>query len=256
MENVIVYSENEMNEAFKILEGVRNNDGRTNIVCLGQTEQSKGIRFVLYTYVEDQYQYGNPMQFRAILSNDLIDACERARVLCGNSNIELHSDVNNEQTSIKMQVESFYKNNPDMVFMLETKNYIVEDIKNYLNRKGRISRSQIGLVEKIYEQHQVWAEENRIKKENESKFAHLEVLYFNEKERVELSIAEVLSTVKFDTEWGFKSIIKYLTECGKVVVYSGTSPKEIGAGSKIKATIKHNVYNGITQTLLQRISVL
>lgn len=257
MENYKTYTESQMHEANVILEGVDRNNGRTNIVCLGQTEQSKGVMFVLYTYVDEMHGgMSNPMQFMGNLSNDLVKACKKARKICGDSNILLETELNIEQTSIKMQVEAFHKKNPEMIPMWESKNYVVQDIKSYLERKGRISHAQIDVVKRIYNKELVWAEQKKIQQQNEEKYGHLVAHYFNEKDRVELTIKDVVSTVSYESEWGRNSIIKYLTECDKVVIYSGTSPKEIGAGSKIKATIKHNVYNGANQTLLQRIAVI
>lgn len=249
MENIKTYSDEVIHEANNILSGKHYDNGSTNIVCLGQTEGSKGIMFVLYNYREDMHSHGNPMTFRAILSNDLLEACERARVLCGDSHIELYNEINGKRLSIELQVENFLKLNPTLVDKLETKHYIIEDIKRHLHKKGRISNSQINLVERIHE-------DVKTREEKVDKYAPLEKHYFEEKARVELQIKEIISTAGYATMYGYNSIIKYLTECNRVVLYSGTSPKELESGDRIKATIKHNEYKGTEQTLLQRISIL
>lgn len=61
----------------------------------------------------------------------------------------------------------------------------------------------------------------------------------------------------FDGQYGWWCIQRFVTDCGKEVVYKGSSPVHMDklGTVKVKATVKHGEYNGEKQTILQRIKV-
>lgn len=255
--DVIEYSDEQIDKAYKICEG-KHYEQFTNIVCLGQSDNSKDVMFVLYQYRKPNNSYSplSTMQFKQILSNDLVRACEKAREICGDSFIAIENDVNVSKISIRLLVEDFKKDNPTIVPLLEMKNHIARDINRFLETKGYITNAQIELLRKIDERNRKWAEEKKESMEKSEKYSLLEDHHFNVKDRVEVTISDIISKVSFDTEWGHNHVIKYLTTCDKIVMYSGTSPKEINVGDTIKGTVKHNTYKGTKQTLLQRLSLV
>lgn len=77
-------------------------------------------------------------------------------------------------------------------------------------------------------------------------------------EKVTLDIKEIES-YGYDSQFGYVFIKKYVSKDGAVYTYKGSSPTYIEDKDnfiKVKATIKHNEYNGAKQTLLQRIKVI
>lgn len=80
---------------------------------------------------------------------------------------------------------------------------------------------------------------------------------FENKKRVELKI-KTIKAFGFEGYYGYTFIRVYETECGKEVKYMGSNPPEISyeVFEAVKATIKHDNYNGVDETKLQRISLL
>ncbi len=81
--------------------------------------------------------------------------------------------------------------------------------------------------------------------------------HFSDGQKVELEIEEIRRG-GFEGFYGWTSIVTYKTACGKVVKYMGSSSpylKQEGF-TKVRATIKHDNYNGKPETKLQRIKVL
>lgn len=78
-----------------------------------------------------------------------------------------------------------------------------------------------------------------------------------EGEKIEVSIKEV-SYVYYDSMYGRTYIVTYLSEEGNTYIYKGSNTPSVGENEfvKVKATIKHNEYKGIKQTLIQRVKVL
>lgn len=79
--------------------------------------------------------------------------------------------------------------------------------------------------------------------------------FFNEKDRVELTITEI-DSFDFMGQFGICYIKTYKDDQGRLFNYMGGSPKEFEGTVKVKATIKHSEYKGEPQTHLQRMKVL
>lgn len=81
--------------------------------------------------------------------------------------------------------------------------------------------------------------------------------HFNNGDKVELIVTEKESFY-FSTDYGMCYIQRFITEDGKTFMYMGSSPKsyELDKPVKIKATIKHDSYEGTKQTKLLRIKIL
>lgn len=76
-------------------------------------------------------------------------------------------------------------------------------------------------------------------------------------ERLDLRIQRV-NTISYDTVYGTTYIVTYNDEAGLEYIYKGGRPPYLkGEGfHSVKATIKHNEYRGIKQTLIQRIKAI
>jgi hypothetical protein len=85
-------------------------------------------------------------------------------------------------------------------------------------------------------------------------------LFFNDKERIEIELKE-MSSRHFEGVGAFGEysffIITYTDRNGRAFYYKGSSVPQIPEGDflKVKATVKHSVYNGTMQTNLQRFHI-
>ena len=78
---------------------------------------------------------------------------------------------------------------------------------------------------------------------------------FNDKKRIELKI-KTIESFGFEGYYGYTFIRVYETECGCEVKYMGSNPPDVSYEifEVVKATIKHDNYNEIDETKIQRIS--
>jgi hypothetical protein len=259
LKDVNEYTKEQYDEAFELSLGTFNKT-REYVLCLGQSQSSKNIMFVLYVYNKISLRPGHSemnFNFVKILSNDLVRAVKNARKVCGDQNIVLEADQNYKRVSIKYQVELFFENYPDLKIKLDTPGYFFESVKAQLEAKGTISHAQIEAINNAYDKHIEYLENKKNQTIKEEKYKHLQQYFFKEGDRVEITIKSIIAQAGFESDWGYTHIIKYLTTCDKIVIYSGTSPKDdVTEGSTIKATIKHKKYRDIEQTLIQRISII
>ena len=81
--------------------------------------------------------------------------------------------------------------------------------------------------------------------------------FFTDGQKIKLSIKEI-ERFGFDSAYGFTTIVKYMTSCGKMVKYMGANPPQILSDDfvNITATIKHSDYKGNAETKLLRIKVI
>lgn len=80
--------------------------------------------------------------------------------------------------------------------------------------------------------------------------------FFTEGLRVELILKEV-SSLSFEGVYGDYYIVTYTSSEGNTFKYKGNTPPNITSNeySRVKATIKHDSYKGVQETVLQRISL-
>lgn len=85
----------------------------------------------------------------------------------------------------------------------------------------------------------------------QSKYLH------SDGDKVELSL-QVVSSTGYDSAYGRVHIITFSNENGENYIYKGSTPPDISVDEfvKVKSTIKHNTYNSIKQTLIQRIKII
>lgn len=78
--------------------------------------------------------------------------------------------------------------------------------------------------------------------------------FFTDGQKIKLSIKEI-ERFGFDSAYGFTTIVKYMTSCGKMVKYMGANPPNVSKDefTVVGATIKHSDYKGNQETKLQRI---
>jgi len=77
---------------------------------------------------------------------------------------------------------------------------------------------------------------------------------FENKKRIELKI-KTIESFGFEGYYGYTFIRIYETECGCEVKYMGSNPPDISdeVFEAVKATIKHDNYNDVDETKIQRI---
>jgi len=81
--------------------------------------------------------------------------------------------------------------------------------------------------------------------------------YYNNKERVELDLKKV-GEFDVDTQFGVMYLVTFVDLAGRKFIYRGSVPIDFpddGEFHPVKGTIKHNIYNGIQQTLIQRVKI-
>ena len=91
----------------------------------------------------------------------------------------------------------------------------------------------------------------RIQIAEKSKWLH------NEGEKVTLEIKKISST-GYESQYGWVFIVTYESIDENIYMYKGSSPPYLNQEgyTKVSATIKHNEYKGVKQTLLQRIKLI
>ena len=81
--------------------------------------------------------------------------------------------------------------------------------------------------------------------------------HFENGDKVELEIKEI-DGFSFEGNFGTTFVRTYASKCGKLFKYMGASPKDVSNSEfeKVKATIKHDNYNNVAETKLQRIKLI
>lgn len=80
--------------------------------------------------------------------------------------------------------------------------------------------------------------------------------HFENGEKVEIEIKRI-GGFSFESNYGTCHVETYASKCGLLLKYMGSSPADISERKyqAVKATIKHNAYNGESETRLQRIKL-
>ena len=79
--------------------------------------------------------------------------------------------------------------------------------------------------------------------------------FYKDKERVQIKV-KFLSSRSFESNYGTWWVVNYVDEYKQVFTYKGSRPQHFendGEWFTLRATIKHDTYNGKDQTLLSRI---
>ena len=82
--------------------------------------------------------------------------------------------------------------------------------------------------------------------------------YHENGEKVTLKLKEVFKT-GYDSMYRYTSIVTYENEIGNKYIYKGCSVPDLGDKDdfvNVKATIKHNEYQGIKQNMIQRVKAV
>lgn len=110
-----------------------------------------------------------------------------------------------------------------------------------------------GIEHKYATPKQVEWQERQKEKERQIEESHF---LHSDGEKVELDVKKV-GSFGFETQYGYCHIITYESPDGCIYKYKGSTPPSIsGEFTKIRATIKHNEYNGEKQNLIQRVKIL
>lgn len=110
--------------------------------------------------------------------------------------------------------------------------------------------------EKWFPVKRKWATLRQIERfEQEKKSKH----YFNEGDKVEVEV-KIIKSFSFEGAFGTTFIQIYETKNNEIIKYMGSKPPAIAIDNegftKIKGTVKHDFYNGLAETKLQRIKVI
>lgn len=181
---------------------------------------------------------------------------------------EIDLDLRGSSSFIKFG-ESFDET-PDSVFKFGK--YIGEDIVEvndisytewyYSETKNPVAKKLLLDNDYIeYEDSVVTEEQYESILENLEKEKYMDSLekghLFENGKRVELEIKEV-NSFHFDGFYGTTYVVTYSSKCGKLLKYMGGNPPEVSVNdfTNVKATVKHDNYNDVDETKLQRIKVL
>ncbi len=257
------YTEEQLNKAYKMCEG-KPSINSTNIVCLGQSDGSKGVRFTLYRFVnaDEMFSLNDPMKFQCVLAEDLIHAVEKARKICGDTIIELWADSNNTRVTLIMRKRQFNEQYPDVEKLLNKylkHHYILADISYRFEKNGYLSEKQVELVNKLVKGVKKQIRKRRKEEKREKELKQFEGHHYDNGEKVEMNLVEIIKDRSWNSDFGRTYLIQWITDDNKIVQYIGGSPPYGDDGiyvGKVKATIKHVEYKGEKQTKIQRIKLI
>ena len=127
----------------------------------------------------------------------------------------------------------------------QTKNPIA---KQFLLNNGFVEHNDEVISEEAYQEIQY--DLQREKYLNSLEKGH----HFENGKRISIELKEI-DSFSFDGYYGTTFVITYASKCGKIFKYMGGNPADISRDEfqTVKATIKHDNYNGENETKLQRI---
>lgn len=240
------YTQEQIEKAEKILSDrkVIENPLCTFYVTLGQSSNSKNVRFVLYRWLNKVISpYVNPFQFVGILCDDLIEACEKSLVVAGVNPILIDFDVQ------RLKKE---KMKPNFIPFGKYKGKHIEDIletdPQYIYwLSNNYSGNNKGLMYRLDELRQVSREKVIYENRTNSKSNFVGV----EGQRINV-VGTVQSIYPADFN-GF--VIKIMDTNGNFLTKTGTLPKNLKKGDVIsiegmvkkhyeKMGIKHTSFGG------------
>lgn len=211
----------------------------------------------------DDYSFRRVQRYDYIqnLSMDL----ESAKAKLGDSKYEIDLELKGSSSFVSRG--ELVKNVPENLFRFGKHRYqeidTIEDldyIKWYYNEShSEFAKSVLldkGFIE--YDDQLLSKEEYQNLLDEKAKNEYIETLqnghHFENKKRLELEIKE-LDSFSFEGAYGTVFVVTYASKCGKLLKYLGTTPQDISEDNftKVKATTKHDEYNGVEETKLTRI---
>jgi hypothetical protein len=280
MKNEIIYTEAQLEQAQAIVDAnVVDNGISVFYVTLGQSGNSKDVRFVLYRLaLNSKSAHVNPFSFQCVLSDDLIEACQKAKSICGNNPIVI--DFNRQNA-----IAEYHRWTPD----------VVRFGKNYGLKLQECEPKFVMWVAKgsplFSDDHQCWcnhyfggeafmqtAREFAVKLGygviyNDNFFSHEQYAKMMAKKEAfdaikqghhypeGTKISEQMTIIKktgYESQFGYVSIITMSDNENRAFTYKGTSfpvPVSVGDIIDIKGTIKHGEYKETKQSFVQRVKV-
>lgn len=281
MKNQVIYSEAQLEQAQAIVDAnVVENGISVFYVTLGQSGGSKDVRFVLYRLsLNCKSAHVNPFAFQCVLADDLIEACQKAKSICGTNPIVI--DFNRQNA-----IAEYQRWTPD----------VVRFGKNYGLKLSECEPKFVMWVAKgcplFSEEHDCWcnhyfggeafmqiardfAVENGLGiVDNDRFYSHEQYSKMMAKRQLMDSlkhghhypegtkVSEPMTIVKvtgYDSMYGYVQIITMSDQENRVFTYKGSSfPVSVSVGDsiEIKGTVKHGEYKETKQTFLQRVKVL
>lgn len=279
-----IYTDDQLAEAERIVsERVVHNDFSVFYLTLGQSGNSKDVRFVLYRLSLKGSPYQNPFTYHGPLADDLIEAAKKAKAICGSNPIVIdfgkqnvikaytrwtpdvirfgkHSGVKLSEVDPKYLVwvakgcpvyEEKYGGWVDMFFggpefQLEAQKVAIEKGLGVMHNERFMD---IAYYEKVMERERLAKLENN---------AHHET----DKARIELKLT-VKDVFGYESAYGYVKIYKMTDDDNRVFTYKGSKwlcreidgiDESVKAGDVImvKGTIKHGTYKEQDVTYIQR----
>lgn len=281
MKAEIIHTEEELLMAQKIVdEGVVENPLGIFYLTLGQSGNSKDVRFVLYRLnLKANSPHVNPFQFQCVLSDNLVEAAHKAKNYCGNTPIVIDF---NRQNAIKEyqrwtpDVVRFGKNYGLKISECEP-NFIIWVAKGcplYDNKYecwgnhyfGGEAFMPIAQQVAIDMKLGVMYKEMFMANEQYAKFVAkeqlLDSLIHGHHEKNGERITKEMTIVRvggYESIYGYINILTMHDEEKKMYTYKGGSfPITAANGDKIKltATIKHDIYKEKATTYIQRVKII
>jgi hypothetical protein len=249
-------------------------------VTLGQSGGSKDVRFVLYRLALNcKSAHVNPFSFQCVLADDLIEACQKAKSICGTNPIVI--DFNRQNA-----IAEYHRWTPDVVRF--GKNYGLrlqecepkfviwvakgcplfdDDIQCWCNHYFggepfmQIAREMaVKIGYGVVDNDRFYTNEQyaKMKAKKEAFDAIKQGHHYPEGTK----ISEQMTIVKktgYDSQFGYVSIITMTDRENRAFTYKGSSfPVAVSVGDiiEIKGTIKHGEYKDTKQSFVQRVKVL
>lgn len=281
MKNEIFYSEAQLTQAQTIVDAnVVENGISVYYVTLGQSGNSKDVRFVLYRLALNcKSAHVNPFSFCCVLGDDLIEACQKAKSICGSNPIVI--DFNRQNAIAEYQrwtpdVVRFGKNYGLKLSECEPKfalwvakgcplfseehdcwcNHFFGGEAFMQTAREYVVQVGLGVVvdDKCYshEQYAKMMEKKAAFDAVKQGHHHAEGAKISEQ-------MTILKQTGYDSQFGYVSIITMFDKENRAFTYKGTSfPVQVNVGDtiQIKGTIKHGEYKEAKQSFVQRVKVL
>lgn len=215
-----------MNES--ILKG-EINPLREYIICMGQSSNSKGVMFVMYSVLREcKSPYVNPMCYMGILADDLETACINARKRCPRFRIEIWDEetFSSRKSAICSNPETlvvdFGKYKGLTIAQVYDKDV---DYLYWLASNGTFKSKYMAAA---MEQYREICKENIIARNMEKSRSALPI-----EDKCSLKRFSVLSIYREDGCYGYHDTltfkVKMIDEAGNRYYYTGTSSKFWGA---------------------------
>ena len=280
---------NHSDETLKQAEAICSANSVDNGICmyfvtLGQSSNSKDVRFVLYRLSLKQNRYIEPFKFQCILGDDLIESCIKAKSIVGTNPLVIDFERQNK-------IANYAKWTPEVIRFGKHYGLSLNEVpEKYVcwiangcsiyNEDYKCWESKFFGGEEFMQTARKVAERlgygktieltpnnfkfftNEQYEKHLAKQAELALLVHDHHETNGKRVTKKLTIIRvggYESQFGYTQIVTFKDGENKVYTYKGGSfpiQAVVGNTRTIMGTIKHGDYKGQKQTLLQRVKVL